>query len=140
MKNDFDLAPVIKAGSGKFIARVAFFSLIFVVAAAVAGQGSMAVGLFRGIVLGVLDLIILFAGMKKSLAYADAPEKGVKIVRRHRYYSLIIIASVIVLMLRMKFPVFDVFLGLLLIHIFFIGNLLFVSYRLNNERNVKKGE
>lgn len=140
MKSNFDLAPVIKAGSGKFIARVAVFPLIIAAAAAVSGHGDVATGLFRGTVLGVLDLLILFAGMKKSLPYADEPEKGVKIMRRYRYYRLIAIASIIILMLRMKFPVFNVFLGLLLIHIFFIGNLLFVAYRLNNERNVKKGE
>ncbi len=39
----------------------------------------------------------------------------------------------------MKFQVLQVFLGLLLVHIIYIINLIFIAYQFANERNVKKG-
>ncbi len=99
----------------------------------------MATGLFRGAVLGGLDMVIMFSGMKRALPFVREPERGVRIMRRYRYYRLLALASIILLMLKMKFRVLEVFLGLLLIHIVYIINLLFVAYPFANERNVKKG-
>ncbi len=98
MKSNLDLMPVVQYGSARVSARVVSCAVPFIVAAAALGKGTLAVGLFRGTVLGALDMVVMFRGMKKALPFLGEPERGVKITRRYRYYRLFVVASVIELM------------------------------------------
>lgn len=73
------------------------------------------------------------------MPYVEYPEQGLKVMKRFRWLRVASAACFIIVMLRMKMPVLGAFGGFLLVHIFFILNLLFIAYQLTNERNVKKG-
>ena len=92
-----------------------------------------------GVAAATVDLIILFTGIKRSMPYVEYPEQGLKVMKRFRWLRVASAACFIIVMLRMKMPVLGAFGGFLLVHIFFILNLLFIAYQLTNERNVKKG-
>lgn len=139
MKSNFDLTPVVRSGSCKFITKVTIPAIIFVALVKIIGYDIWATGLLCGTIAAVTDLIILFIGMKRSLPYVDMPKHALKIMKRFRWIRVASAAVFIILMLRMKLQMLAVFGGFLLIHIFFIFNLLFVAYQLNSERNVKKG-
>ena len=83
---------------------------------------------------GRYDRSILFLGIKKSLPYVEVPKQGLKIMKRFRWARLAAAAAFIITMLRMKLAVHGAFGGFLLIHIFFILNLLFIAYQHQNER------
>ena len=140
---NFDLTPLVKSGGYKVIYRLFVWSVPLVLLLFTFGNHDFAVSFFRGVVIGLLDTVVMFHGMKQALPYVDTPRKGVKVMRRYRYYRLGIAGSIFVLMLRMKYPVFGASLGFLLIHIFLIINLLFIfliinllffAYRLNNKK------
>lgn len=139
MKTNFDLTPVVRSGSCKFITKITLSALFFVVLVKFLGYYYLAEGLFCGVVAATVDLVILFIGMKRSLPYVDFPKHALKIMKRFRWLRVASAACFIILMLRMKLHVPGAFGGFLLIHIFFIINLLFIAYQLTNERNVKKG-
>ena len=61
-------------------------------------------------------------------------------MKRHRWYRIVAVSSIVVLLLRQGANVAGVCIGLLLIHIFLLFNLTIIAYQLNNEGNVKKGE
>lgn len=138
MKSNFDLTPVIRTGSGRLIARVAASALACTMLGFLFGY-SGAFSMLCGVAAATVDLIILFTGIKRSLPYVEFPEQGLKVMKRFRWLRVASAASFIIVMLRMKMPVLGAFGGFLLIHIFFILNLLFIAYQLTNERNVKKG-
>ncbi|MCD8360677.1 MAG: hypothetical protein LUC29_07680 [Acidaminococcaceae bacterium] len=129
----FDVTPLIEQGSAKIIMRLAAWSLPFVVRLLVADYREFAVSLFRGVVLGLLDTLIMFAGIKKALPYVELPAKGLGGMRRYKLYRLLSAGSIVVLMLKLKYHVFGVCVGFLLIHIFLIINLIFIAYRLDKE-------
>lgn len=130
----FDLTPLVQAGGYKVIGRLFVSAMPLVIAAALLVGHDFSVSLFRGVVIGVLDTVIMFHGMKRALPYVKNPQKGISIMGRYRIYRLLSAGSIFVLMLRMKYPVFGASLGFLLIHIFLIINLLFFAYRLNNKK------
>ncbi len=129
----FDMTPLFSQGSNKIILRLAVCSLPLVVLVLAAGYREFAVSLFRGVVLGLLDTLIMFAGIKKALPYVHEPSKGLAVMRRFRWYRLLSASLAIVLMLKLKFQVLGVVFGFLLIHIFLIFNLIFIAYRLDKE-------
>lgn len=129
----FDLTPLLKNGAHKIIIRQALLGAPFVALTFLLGYKDFALALFRGEVIGLLDSVIMFSGIKKALSYADYPEQGVKIMQRYRWYRIISAGSLIVLMLKLKYHVFGVCVGFLLIHIFLIINFLFIAYRLDRE-------
>lgn len=139
MNRNFDLTPVVRSGSCKFITKITIPALFCVVIVKVLGYDIFATGLLGGVVAAGLDLVILFVGIKKSLPHKEAPKYALKIMKRFRWVRVSVAAVFIIMMLRMKLQMLGVFGGFLLIHIFFILNLLFVAYQLNSERNVKKG-
>ena len=94
----------------------------------------LAHGVLCGVLAGTIDLSILFLGIKKSLPYVEMPKQGLKIMKRFRWARLAAAAAFIITMLRMKLAVHGAFGGFLLIHIFFILNLLFIAYQHQNER------
>lgn len=139
MNTNFDLTPVIKSGSVKFLTKIVISALFFVALITFLGYDNFAAGLLCGVAAATIDLIILFIGMKRSLPYVEAPKVGLKIMKRFRLLRILSAAAFIIMMLRMKLPVPGAFGGFLLIHILFILNLLFIAYQHTNERNVKKG-
>ena len=139
MKNNFDLTPVVRAGSGRLIAKIFFSALGCAAIAYALGYAEFAFSMFCGVAAATVDLIILFTGIKRSMPYVEYPKQGLKVMKRFRWLRVGSAACFIIVMLRMKMPVLGAFGGFLLVHIFFILNLLFIAYQLTNERNVKKG-
>ncbi len=139
MSNNFDLTPIVKSGSVKFITKILGCALFFVALMKILGYDKFVTGLLIGVLAATVDLAILFRGMKKSLPYVDNPQQGIKIMKRFRWIRVFTAACFIILMLRMKLYVPGAFCGFLLIHIIYILKLLFIAYQHGNERNVKKG-
>ena len=130
---NFDLAPLIKSGYKRFLIGPAFLGVLCVALACALGYTAFAAALFRGVVLGLLDVIIMMHGIRKAMPYAKEPEKGLRIMRRYRWYRVISASSIIILLLKQGLDVTGVFIGLLLTHIFLIIHLIFIAYRLNKE-------
>lgn len=128
----FDLTPLVQTGGYKVVAKLFISAMPLVILAGFIDY-AFSVSLFRGVVIGVLDTVIMFHGMKRALPYVKEPQKGISIMGRYRIYRLMSAGSIFVLMLRLKYPVFGAGLGFLLIHIFLIINLLFFAYRLNKK-------
>lgn len=129
----FDLTPLLVQRSYKILMRLAICSLPFIGLVLMAGHREFGIALFRGVVMGLLDTMIMLAGIKKALPYVNFPEKGLGIMRRYKLYRLFSAGSIIVLMLKLKYPAFGVCMGFLLIHIFLIINLTFIASRLNKK-------
>lgn len=145
MKSNFDLTPLVRQGGTPIIMRTALCVLVLAVLARLAGFEEVSAGLFRGMVVGALDMVIMCSGARKALPFKNDPERGVKLLKRYRYYRLFAAGSLFVAMLKMKYHVFYVAVGFLLTHIFYILNLLFVACQLNKEeereeRSVKDGK
>lgn len=136
----FDFAPVVKGGYKRFLMLPACIGFVMVIALHVLGYPQAALSLFRGFVLGLLDTVILVHGIKKALPYVKEPQRGLLIMKRHRWYRILAVSSIVVLLLRQGANVAGVCIGLLLIHIFLLFNLTIIAYQLNKEGNVKKGE
>lgn len=129
----FDMTPLIARGSYKIISRLAVWAVPVVLLALVLGYREFGISLFRGVVVGLLDTLIMFVGIKKALPYVKEPEKGLAIMKRYRWYRIFSASTLVVLMLKLKYPAFGVCVGFLLIHIFLIINLTFIAYRLDKE-------
>lgn len=129
----FDFAPVVRGGYKRFLMLPALIGLVLVIALHVAGYPQAALSLFRGCVLGLLDTVIFVHGIKKALPYAREPQRGLAIMKRHRWYRVLSASSIIILLLRQGANVAGVCIGLLLIHIFLLFNLTIIAYQLNKE-------
>ncbi len=145
MKNNFDLTPLVRQGGTPVIIRTALCVLVLAVITRLAGRDEISTGLFRGMVVGALDMVIMCSGARKALAFKDDPERGVKLLKRYRYYRIFAAGSLFVAMLKMKYHVFYVAVGFLLTHIFYILNLIFIACQLQKEeereeRSVKDGK
>lgn len=145
MKNSFDMTAVVRNDSGKLILRTGLCVFALALIVKLVGHDELAVGLFRGMVIGCLDMVIMYTGIKKSLPYVNDPERGVKLMKRYRYYRLASAGSIVCLMLKMGFSVDSAMVGFLLIHIFYVLNLIFVACQLDKreereERSVKYGK
>lgn len=130
---NFDLTPLIAKSSNKIIMRLAVWAAPVVLLALGLGYHEFGISLFRGVVVGLLDTLIMFAGIKKALPYVKEPEKGLSIMKRYRWYRIFSASTLVVLMLKLKYPAFGLCVGFLLIHIFLIINLTFIAYRLDKE-------
>lgn len=129
----FDMTPLIARGSYKIIGRLAVWAVPVVLLVLILGYREFGISLFRGVVVGLLDTLIMFAGIKKALPYVKEPEKGLAIMKRYRWYRIFSASTLVILMLKLKYPAFGVCVGFLLIHILFIVNLTFIAYRLDKE-------
>lgn len=134
MKSNFDLTPIARNGANAFVARICMCALLIAVLLWLWQRSAFAHGVLCGVLAGTIDLSILFLGIKKSLPYVEVPKQGLKIMKRFRWARLAAAAAFIITMLRMKLAVHGAFGGFLLIHIFFILNLLFIAYQHQNER------
>ena len=130
---NFDFTPVVRGSYKRFLMLPACIGLVMVIALQVLGHPEAALSLFRGFVVGLLDTVILVRGMKKALPYVKDPQRGLAIMKRHRWYRVLSASSIIILLLRQGANVAGVCMGLLLIHIFLLFNLTIIAYQLNKE-------
>ena len=135
----FDLTPLIKRGYKQFLLAPLLAGTGVAVLAGIFFGGEVALGLFRGALLGGLDGGILLLGVRRSLPYVKEPRKGIRKMRRYGFVRFLVISSLIVLLFKQGSDVLFVFVGLLLMHIFFIINLTFIAYRLSKGGDAKKG-
>lgn len=75
---NFDLTPLVKGGGYKVIFRLFLWSVPLVLILFVFGNHDFAVSFFRGVVIGAMDTVVMFHGMKQALPYVGTPRKGVK--------------------------------------------------------------
>lgn len=134
MKSNFDLTAIAREGSTRFINRIGFCALVLTVPLWLWTRSAFAHGLVCGVLAGVIDLAILFAGIKRALPYIEAPKQGLKVMKRARWCRVAAAAVFVIVMLRLKLAVAGAFGGFLLIHILFILNLLFIAYQHQNGR------
>lgn len=134
MKSNFDLTSIAQKGGTAFVGRIACCALLVAVPLWLWQKNAFAQGVLCGVLAGAIDLSILFIGIKKALPYVEAPKQGLKIMKRFRWCRVAAAAVFIIGMLRMKLAVHGAFGGFLLIHIFFILNLLFITYQHTKER------
>ena len=123
MKSNFDLTPIARNGANAFVARICMCALLVAVPLWLWQRSAFAHGVLCGVLAGTIDL-----------PYVEVPKQGLKIMKRFRWARLAAAAAFIITMLRMKLAVHGAFGGFLLIHIFFILNLLFIAYQHQNER------
>ncbi|MDY6028809.1 MAG: hypothetical protein SPI71_00875 [Acidaminococcaceae bacterium] len=129
----FNLAPLIREGYKSFILLPAVLGIFFAGTVWFSGYPLFARELFRGFVVGLLDIIIMVHGIRRAMAYKDEPEKGLALMRRYRWYRIASAGSIIVLLLKQRVDVTGVCIGLLLTHIFLIINLIIIACRLNRK-------
>ncbi len=133
MSKKFDLTPLLKKRYGPFLKLPLAAGLIVCAGVWGLGYGGIAFSLLRGCVLGLADGAIMLKGIKKALPFKDEPQKGLAVMRRYRWYRVAAASAVIILLLKQGSAVTGVFIGLLLMHIFFIINMIFIAYRLDKE-------
>ncbi len=127
------MTSLIRSGNKKFLILPVCASVVITLVVLLLGHKVWALGLMRGFVLGIVDAVIMITGIRKSLPYVNEPEKGLRVMKRYRWYRLMAVSTIIILLLKQGANVLGVFLGLLLIHIFYIFNLIFIAYRLNKK-------
>ena len=135
----FDLTPLIKSSYRQFLLAPLLVGTGVAALAGVFFGAEVALGLFRGALLGGLDGGIMLLGVRKSLPYVKEPKKGIRKMRRYGFVRFVVISSFIVLLFKQGSDVLFVFMGLLLMHIFFIINLTFIASRLSKGGDAKKG-
>lgn len=129
---NFDFTPVMQKHGMKIVKGILLMGLPFVLLSFLYSTG-FGMSFLQGLVLGVVDTLIMIKGINKALPYADNPQKGLAIMRRYRWYRLIAVSSIIVLLLKQKTEVLGAFFGLLLSHIILLIQLTFIAYNLNKK-------
>ena len=135
----FDLTPLIKRSYRQFLLAPLLAGTGVAALAGIFFGGVVALGLFRGALLGTLDAGIMLLGVRKSLPYVKEPKKGIRKMRRYGFVRFVVISSFIVLLFKQGSDVMFVFVGLLLMHILFIINLTFIASRLSKDGDAKTG-
>lgn len=127
----FDFTPIIQEQGMKIVKKLVLMGMPIAVLSFLVVSRAFGVSVLQGVILGVMDTLIMFKGIRKALPYVANPEKGLAIMRRYRWYRLIAISSVIVLLLKQNANVLGAFFGILLTHIFLLIQLTFIAYNLN---------
>lgn len=70
----FDLTPLVQTGGYKVVAKLFISAMPLVILAGFIDY-AFSVSLFRGVVIGVLDTVIMFHGMKRALPYVKEPQR-----------------------------------------------------------------
>ena len=135
----FDLTPLIKSSYRQFLLAPLLAGTGVAALAGLFFGAEVALGLFRGALLGGLDGGIMLLGVRKSLPYVREPKKGIRKMRRYGFVRFVVISSFIVLLFKQGSDVLFVFMGLLLMHIFFIINFTFIASRLSKGGDAEKG-
>ena len=115
-----DFTPLVTMGYKKVLTRLAIASFAVALAVKMAGYQELA------------------SGIQRSLPQGE-PEAALKTMKRFRWVRRITAGALVIVMLKLKYHVFGVCMGFLLIHIFLIFNLIFIAYQLNKKQGVKKG-
>lgn len=127
----FDLTPLMQRGYREVLQPLALAGLAVSICAYFLAGREASFALFRGSVLGLMDTFILMKGVQRAMPYVDEPRKGLAVMRRYRWYRLIAVSSILVLLLKQGNNVALSVIGLLLTHIFLLINLILIAYRLN---------
>lgn len=135
----FDLTPLITRSYRQFLLAPLLAGTGVAALAGMFFGAEVALGLFRGTLLGGLDGGIMLLGVRKSLPYVREPKKGIRKMRRYGFVRFVVISFFIVLLFKQGSDVLFVFMGLLLMHIFFIINFTFIASRLSKDGDAKKG-
>ena len=135
----FDLTPLITRSYRQFLLAPLLAGTGVAALAGMFFGAEVALGLFRGALLGGLDGGIMLLGVRKSLPYVREPKKGIRKMRRYGFVRFVVISFFIVLLFKQGSDVLFVFMGLLLMHIFFIINFTFIASRLSKDGDAKKG-
>lgn len=135
----FDLTPLVTRSYREFLLLPFLAGCILAIVTGIFLSREIGLGLFRGALLGGLDGGIMLLGVRKSLPYVKEPKKGIRKMRRYGFVRFVVISSFIVLLFKQGSDVLFVFMGLLLMHIFFIINLTFIASRLSKGGDAKKG-
>lgn len=131
MMMKFDFTPIIQEQGMQIVKRLIFMGFPIAVFSFLLVSKAFGVSFIQGIVLGVMDTLIMFKGIRKALPYVTNPEKGLSIMRRYRWYRLIAVSSIIVMLLKQNAEMLGAFFGILLTHIFLLIQLTFIAYNLN---------
>lgn len=133
-----DFTPLVTMGYKKVMTRLAVISFAIALVVKIAGYQDFAEGLALGGMVGLIDTLVMFLGIQRSLPKGE-PEAAMKVMKRFRWIRRLTAGILVVVMLKLKFHVLGVCMGFLLVHIFLIFNLIFVAYQLNKKQDVKKG-
>lgn len=133
-----DFTPLVTTGYKKVLTRLAIAAFAVACLIKVSGYQDLATGVALGGAIGLIDTLIMFLGIQRSLPKGE-PEAAMKTMKRFRWIRRILAGVLVIVMLKLKYHVFGVCMGFLLIHIFLIFNLIFIAYRLNKKQDVKKG-
>lgn len=129
---NFDFTPVVQKQGPQIVKRLFMMGVPLVIIAFICNR-VFGMALLQGVILGIMDTLIMFRGINKALPYVENPKKGLAIMRRYRWYRLIAVSSIIVMLLKQKAAVLGAFVGLLLTHIFLLIQLIFIAYNLNQK-------
>ncbi|MCQ2374136.1 MAG: hypothetical protein MJ050_08665 [Phascolarctobacterium sp.] len=129
---NFDFTPVVQKQGAKIVKGL-FIMCVPVVILSFFISRPFGMTFLQGTVLGIMDTLIMFRGINKALPYADNPQKGLAVMRRYRWYRLIAVSSIIVMLLKQNAEMLGAFFGILLTHIFLLIQLTFIAYNLNRK-------
>jgi len=129
---NFDFTPIVQKQGLQIVKKMTIMALPLIILSFLCSL-SFGMSFMQGVVLGVMDTLIMIRGINKALPYVKTPEKGLAIMRRYRWYRLIAVSSIIVLLLKQNAEVLGAFFGLLLSHIFLLIQLTFIAYNLNKK-------
>ena len=136
--NNYDFTPVIQSRRGEILARMFIMAIPFAIICYFFVSPAFGYAMFQGYFIGVMDAAIMMQGIKKALPYVKEPKKGLKVMKRYRWYRLIAISTIILLLLRQNAEVFGTFIGILLTHILYIFQLTFIAYQLKKKDTWRK--
>ena len=128
---NFDFTPIVKEQGPQIVKNLLVMGLPIAIICFFLVSKAFGMSFLQGLILGVMDTLIMFRGINKALPHVKNPEKGLAIMRRYRWYRLIAVSSVIVLLLKQNAEVLGAFFGLVLTHIFLLIQLTFIAYNLN---------
>ena len=92
-------------GYKKVLTRLAIASFAVALAVKMAGYQELASGLALGGAVGLLDTLIMFVGIQRSLPQGE-PEAALKTMKRFRWVRRIIAGALVIVMLKLKYHVF----------------------------------
>ena len=78
-----------------------------------------------GLMWGFLDTLLMFNGIKKGMKVS--PEASLREMQRTLIKRLFFAISIVLIMLKLDFPVLGIFMGFLLSHIFLLVNLIIIA-------------
>jgi len=136
--NKFDFTPVIQSRRSEILLRMFFMAIPCVILGHLFVSSVFGYAMLQGVVIGIMDATIVMQGIKKALPYVKEPKKGLKVMKRYRWYRLIAISTIILLLLRQNAEVLGTFIGILLTHILYIFQLTFIAYQLEKKDTWRK--